>query len=226
LPYESLSYDLHQDSLVHPALKKPEIRQKSHLNKEGYETYLITIENHSSTHVDAPAHFLKGGKTISDYQAEDMVFHHPMLVESFKKCDEDLKIRDLKKIAPESLKKADILLFKTSFHRYRKNNPEIYLKHNPGISPKLIAYLRENYHSLRALGIDSVSISGYQKPEIARKTHINAFIKKEEYGVPLLLIEDLNLKRLTFQSIIKRIIISPWRIKGIDSAPCEVLVEL
>ncbi len=226
MPYESLSYDLHQDSLVHPALKKPEIRQKSHLNKEGYETYIIIIENHSSTHVDAPAHFLKGGKTISDYPAEEMVFHHPVLVESFKKCDEDLKIRDLKKIDQESLEKADILLFKTSFHRYRKNNPEIYLKHNPGISTKLIEYLRENYQSLRALGIDSVSISGYQKPEIAPETHIKAFIKKEEYGGPLLLIEDLNLKRLNSQSIIKRIIISPWRIKGIDSAPCEVLAEL
>ncbi len=53
-----------------------------------------------------------------------------------------------------------------------------------------------------------------------------AFKKGADFGVPLLLIEDMDLRYVDKGSNFDRIIVVPWAIKDIDSAPCTVLAEI
>jgi arylformamidase len=67
----------------------------------------LSLSSHAGTHIDAPAHFLKGGKTIDQYPAKDFVFFAHVV-----------EIKDKESIEPKSLQNLEInsgdaLLFKT-----------------------------------------------------------------------------------------------------------------
>ncbi|HEY0196094.1 MAG TPA: cyclase family protein, partial [Methanobacterium sp.] len=86
-------------------------------------------------------------------------------------------------------------------------------------------WIRENYPGIRCLGIDSVSISSYQNPALGRQAHVNAFKEGEKLGESLLLIEDMKLGSIKTEDL-EWLMVVPWQIKGIDSAPCTVIAKL
>ncbi|MDP3033999.1 MAG: cyclase family protein [Methanobacteriaceae archaeon] len=238
MKYIYLSYSLDEDSPVYKGLKKPSIDHKSTISEDGYNTYLLCVENHSGTHVDAPGHFLEDGKSISDYDLENLVFNKVLILEipqttgneiglpdfiNILENHETLNSKDENKYKWESV---DFILIITGFFKYRQKNLEKYLTENPGINPEVINFLRENFPSIRGIGIDSVSISCFSNPDNATKAHKTAFIKKDNYGEPLLLVEDMDLSSLSSKDYIKQLFLIPWQVKGIDSAPCTVMVQL
>ena len=220
--YITLSYALEEASPVHIGLKEPEIIHNNQIvDEKGYNTYLIHVENHSGTHVDAPGHFVEDGKIISDYQPDELVFNNPLIVDIPKSPNELVKIWDISKL---DFNDADCILFRTGFEKFHDNDPEEYLTQNPGISPEVIYFIRKNLKNVRCIGIDCVSMSSYQNPELGEDTHLNAFEKSKDFGEPLLLIEDMKLNNVKNEDL-ESIIVIPWQIKGIDSAPCTVLAK-
>lgn len=238
MKYIYLSYSLDEDSPVYKGLKKPSIDHKSTISEDGYNTYLLCVENHSGTHVDAPGHFLEDGKSISDYDLAKLIFNNVLILEIPQASDSEISLQDFKNIleAHETLnfkdenkdkwESIDFILIITGFFKYRQKNLEKYLTENPGINPEVINFLRENFPSIRGIGIDSVSISCFSNPDNATKAHKTAFIKKDNYGEPLLLVEDMDLSFLSAKANIKQLFLIPWQVKGIDSAPCTVMVQL
>jgi Predicted metal-dependent hydrolase len=221
--YITLSYALEETSPVHIGLKEPEITHNNQIvDGKGYNTYLITVENHSGTHVDAPGHFLEDGKIISDYKLDELVFNSPIIVDVLKGPNELVKIWDVSKI---DFNDADCILFRTGFEKFHEDDPEKYLTQNPGISPEVVYFIRKNLRNVRCIGIDCVSMSSYQNPESGKEAHVNAFKKSKDFGEPLLLIEDMKLDSVKDEDL-EGIIVVPWQIKGIDSAPCTVLAEV
>ncbi|MBU4534884.1 MAG: cyclase family protein [Euryarchaeota archaeon] len=193
------------------------------MSRERYNSYLINVENHSGTHVDAPGHFLDGGKIISDYSPDELVFNNPLILDCPKKPGELIKLGE---IFGRDLEGRDCIIFRTGFGKYRNDDPDTYLTFNPGIASDIIYWLRKNYKNIGCIGIDSVSISSYQKRKDGVKVHLNAFEENENFGEPLLLIEDMKLGDIKNKSSIETIMIVPWQIKGIDSAPCVVLAKI
>ncbi len=45
-------------------------------------------------------------------------------------------------------------------------------------------------------------------------------------GKPLVLVEDMKLNNIKKLNSVKKIIIVPWQIKGIDSAPCTIIAKI
>lgn len=45
----------------------PQVKQFKSLNKDGYNIKEIHLGTHTGTHIDAPAHFIEGGKTIDSF---------------------------------------------------------------------------------------------------------------------------------------------------------------
>ena len=214
-----LSYDLQVNSPVHVDLNKPEIKHNNFISVEGYNSFIINVENHCGTHVDAPAHFLEEGKLISEYSPEELTFKNPLVLDIPKDGNELIEIQDIEEL---NLFNVDMLIFKTGFEKFRDVDVDKYLIKNPGVTPDAVKWIRENFPNIRCLGIDCVSMSGYKHPELGREAHVNAFIESNDLGVPLLLIEDLKLSEIKNRSI-KKILVVPWQIKGIDSAPCSIL---
>ncbi|MGZ7159032.1 MAG: cyclase family protein [Methanobacterium sp.] len=224
IQYIKLSHVLQETSPVHIGLKNLEITPKGQISKGGgYNSYIISIENHCGTHIDSQAHFIDGGKSISDYRVNDLVFNNPLILDLSKEKKESIKLEEVSKIDLEDI---DCLIFRTGFEKYRKDDPDTFLRLNPGIEPDLICWIRENYHEIRCIGIDCVSISSFGNTEQGKKAHLNAFMEKKELGEPLVLVEDMKLDNIKNLDSVENIIVVPWQIKGIDSAPCTVLAKI
>jgi arylformamidase len=215
-----LSYYIDNNSPYYIGTSKPVIKPNNQIEMgDDYNTYSITVENHCGTHVDAPRHFVSSGKGISDYNINELIFK-PLVLDCKKGPWELVTVDDLSKTALDGF---DCILFKTGFEKYRKGDRNMYLTQNPGVSPETIHWLREYHQNIRCIGIDSISMSRYNDEEIAKKTHITAFMDDEKYGEPLLFIEDMKLTGISNDCIVDSMMVVPWQIKGIDSAPCTVV---
>jgi arylformamidase len=228
--YIRISYTLTSDSPIHPDLRPVSVNPQNQISEgDVYNTSIITAENHSGTHVDAPAHFLKDGRPIYGYDPNELVFYHPMIVNCPKKPDELVNNQDLFKFLSQlgkASKDVDCLLIHTGFGMYHDVDTETYLTKNPGISPEAVSYLRENLPKLACLGIDTVSMSRYGRKEEAIDVHQTAFKMVKGWGKPLILVEDLDLSHLNVKIELEAVLVVPWQVGGIDSAPCTVLAQL
>ena len=173
--------------------------------------------------MDAPRHFIPDGRAISDYFLDELVFNNPRLIDCTKAPGELIYLED---IPTQKLEGVDCLLLRTGFGRFRDSEQEIYRTQNPGISPEVILWLRKEFRAIRCIGIDSISISSFMHRERGREAHTAAFIKQEGFGEPLLLIEDMAINTLSAKDKLRKVVVLPWQILGIDSAPCIVLAEV
>ena len=191
-------------------------------NGDSSNTSILSIHNHTGTHIDAPKHFIDDGKAISEYTLDELVFKDPVIVDC-PKDDASLITPDNLQHASHMLQNSDCLLLRTGFGQFRSE--ERYWTHNPGIAPETILWIRREYPNIRCIGIDSISISSFQHRIIGRGAHKAAFAIETDLGEPLFLIEDMDLDVLP-SSELKYIIVFPWQVKNIDSAPCSVLAEI
>jgi kynurenine formamidase len=169
---------------------------------------------HTGTHIDFPAHSIKNGKTVNDYNAEYFVFVHPFM------CDINMECGDY--INSEHLKKSDIpqctdlLLIKTGYGKFYRE--EKYWNDNPGLDKSVAEFLKNEFPKIRAIGMDFISVNAYKNKEPGRKAHL-AFLSEPE----ILLIEDMFIpdETLTF----KQITVAPMLIDLADGVPCSIIAE-
>ncbi len=50
----------------------PEVKQYKSIERDGYNIKELKIGTHTGTHLDAPAHFIKGGKTLDQLDLSDL----------------------------------------------------------------------------------------------------------------------------------------------------------
>lgn len=214
-----LSYRLNEESPLYGDTPKPSIRSTNSMKRgDNSNGFRISVSNHSGTHVDAPAHFTEGGKAIWEYGPGELAFKRPQVLEIPKEAGEWIGPDDLEGRISEE---CDCLLIRTGF--WEKRGMPVYRENNPGISPEAFDYLRKTCKSVRAVGIDTISITGFQDRPRGRVAHRRAFEAKEGYGEPLLVIEDMDLSEVPEK--IEKILLVPWGVEGIDSSPCTVLAE-
>ncbi len=219
-----LSYPIKNNSPHYIGTTKPSLEALTQIeNGDDYNTYKITVGNHTGTHIDAPKHFIDTGKSISDYLPQDLSFKNPKIINCPKNPYELIEIED---IHHSDLKECECLLIKTEFGKYRESDLQKYLTESPGISVNTVEWIRKNHPQIRCIGIDTISISRYNDEENAKKTHITGFKTSNKYGEPLLFIEDMNMDKLNYQQKLNEILVVPWQIVGVDSAPCIVIADL
>ncbi len=218
--YVLLSYKLSENIPLYGNTPAIEILfDKNMENGDSCNTSILKFHNHSGTHVDAPKHFWNEGRSIADYDIDELIFSSPLVIDCPKSPKEMINIKDLTDFE-RKLRKCDILLLRTGFWKYRTK--EIYRLENPGISPEAADYIRSEYENIRCIGLDSLSVSSYSNRELGRKTH-EIFLRKNEYtGEPVLLLEDLDISRKDLDKL-KTILICPLMIENTDSAPCMVM---
>ena len=216
-----LSYYIDNNSPYYIGTSKPHIKPNTQIEKgDDYNSYIIEVFNHCGTHVDAPRHYISKAKGISEYNIGELTFKNPLIIECDKNPNKLIKVKDVESTDLEGF---DCILFRTGFEKYRKEDLNIYLTQNPGVSPDTIHWIRKNHQNIKCIGIDCISMARYDDSEIAKKTHITAFKIDESYGEPLLFIEDMKLGNVDPDQTINDLIIVPWQIKGIDSSPCTVI---
>lgn len=174
-----------------------------------------SFPNHLGTHLDAPRHFFDAGATLTDYEAGDWVFRRPALV--------DLPCADDQLFGPAELEgrvpaDCDLLLVRTGYERFRAD--EKYWARNPGPSAELGGWLRTKHPSVRALGLDVISVTARAHREEGRASH-RALLDPARPGRPLLVIEDMALAGVS--GALAQVIVLPLRVRDGDGGPCTVV---
>lgn len=170
-----ISLDINEDTVVMP--ENPEFNKEelASIGEEGYRLYKICMSNHTGTHIDAPAHFIKGGTLIDQLPLNDLI-GKALVVE----------IRDQDKVSLDEIKESDIsghtrILLKTRNSELLNENK--LSKDFVYLDKKAAGYLVEK--GIRLVGLDYFSIDRIEDQE--KPAHV------ELAGNDVIIIEGINL---------------------------------
>jgi kynurenine formamidase len=135
--------------------------------KDGYAAARITVDEHFGTHVDAPAHFAKGGWTVDQIPA-DRLYRPGVCIDVSAKAAADADYRvtvdDIKSFESTAgaIPAGAVVFIATGWDRFwsdraRYMNERGGVKHFPGLSPAAVAYLAKD-RQVAGIGIDTPSI--------------------------------------------------------------------
>ncbi|WXR61717.1 cyclase family protein [Peptostreptococcaceae bacterium AGR-M142] len=184
--------------------KKPQIiNLKNYSNAKMYESKFV-FEAHTGTHMDAPLHAIKDGKTILDIPLEKFITKQCNVLDF---SNLDIECIDTKILKTKDIKKDDFLLFKTknSFDKEFNFN-FVYLNEEAS------NYLKSK--EISGVGIDALGIERNQKNHQTHKILLNL-------DIPI--IEGLCLKDIKEQYY--TLIALPLKINAEASLTRAILIE-
>ena len=212
-----LSFNLDPKGPLPPAIPPISIERLFDVAKGDMANgYILQFANHSGTHVDAPQHVDNSGLSITQFEIDEFVFKSPLFISIDVKDNELIRPEHLE-IYYDKLKICDILMIKTGYSKIRLTDPQRYCLHGTGFSIAGAEYLRK-FPNLRALGMDTISFACIAHLDEGMEAH-KVLLSGE--GRRFLIIEDVNLDEDI--SNIQQVILMPWMIEGIDSAPCSLI---
>jgi len=215
--FVKLSFNLDPEDPLPPAIPPVEIERLFDVAEGDVANgYILHIANHSGTHVDAPQHVESSGFSITQFEIHEFIFEAPLLI--------NVNLGDDELIRPEhlaahshKLDSCDMLMIRTGYSEIRSTDPQRYCLHGPGFSIAGAEYLRR-FPNLRAFGMDTISFACIAYLDEGMEAHKVLLGGKERR---FLIVEDVDLSGDL--SHIKRVILMPWLIEGIDSAPCSLI---
>jgi arylformamidase len=201
-----VSLSIEPDMVTWPSDPKVEIELYKDLNKGDSSTVsMMKLGSHTGTHIDAPLHMIKGGKSVDELDLE-LLYGKVLVVE----------IKDKKSIKRKEIEAIDLngisrIIFKTRnseiFPKGKFDEEFVYLE------PETAEYLVEN--GTRLVGVDAPSIDGYKCKD--HPTHQVLMANS------VVIIELLDLSRV--KNGMFRLIALPLKIKGGDGAPARVVLK-
>jgi kynurenine formamidase len=146
-----LSHSIHSGMPVYPGAEPPEFLEASSIAKNGFLEKKISLYSHTGTHLDAPAHIIRGAKTLDQLPVEHF---------SGKACLIDLTPVPTKEISlgglfdyREPIRDSEFLIIKTGWSRYWGSSA--YFRDYPTLSLEAAEWLAE-FH-LKGVGLDTIS---------------------------------------------------------------------
>ncbi len=165
----------------------------------------IEMGSHTGTHIDAPWHFVKNGRTLSDIPVETLV--GPAVVFEIP------NVRSIGKASVESLNLNGVerVLFKTdnSAHWTDTNFYEDFVYLEPDAAQVLV------HKGVKLVGIDYLSIDKFKSDK-----HPSHFVLLENNVV---IVEGLNLSAIQQGSY--HMAALPLNLQGADGAPTRVILR-
>ncbi|HVA51751.1 MAG TPA: cyclase family protein [Pirellulales bacterium] len=193
-----------------------------------YAANRFASAEHGGTHIDAPYHFNKDGRTVDEVPLKQLM-GEAVVIDVGDPCadhpDYEVGIADLRRWEEQHHRQlADVIvLLRTGFGRRwpkRKaylgtdeTGPDAVAKlHFPGLAPEAAQWLVER-RLIKAIGIDTASIDHGQS------TRFGSHVKLFEHNVPVF--ENLaNLEELPDEGF--SVIALPMKIKGGTGAPLRI----
>lgn len=217
-----LSHLLSGDTIAYGGGKSFKMEWASSIKAGGASNAsLLSLSAHLGTHIDLPKHFFDYGYTI-DYLQPDY-FRFKKISIAFIKGKIAGRIIRFDEIKKQILRGSDILLIKTGFIKFK--GKKICWQNNPGLDPDIAHGLREYFPTVRAIGLDSISISSWANRELGRAAH-KAFLKPDMRTRPFLIVEDMDLSKIKRGSRIKNLTISPLRVRSAEACLCTIEGEI
>ncbi|WP_413378168.1 cyclase family protein [Alkalihalobacillus sp. 1P02AB] len=191
-------------------------------NGDTTNQYIIEFFNHFGSHMDGSNHFVDNGPRLYETDINMFFYDAPLLIDIEKTYGELIHTTDLMKYEKE-IEQADLLMIRTGFSQFRREDPKGYSENGPGITSDACKYLVEHFVNLKAVALDWISLSSYPHRKEGALAH--QYLLGEFQSRFLFIIEDLNFEGLN-NNTLNRVVALPLLIEGIDSAPCTVVAEI
>lgn len=191
---------------VYPGEPTPALAFRALLERgDPFTGSILTLSSHTGTHVDAPAHFLAGGKTIDQLLADR--FCGKATVVDLTHLDRPVEAQDLK---DELVSHSEILLVKTRASQIIAHEKR-FERGLPVLSLGAARWIVDR--KLKAVGIDNLSI---EAGDAEHRVHKTLFIGDVE------IIEGLDLADVPAGTY--ELVCLPLRVVGAEAAPCRALL--
>ena len=176
----------------------------------GYRCNVTRIDTgcHFGTHLDAPCHFIEGGKAVEELDLETLV--GPCFV---------AEVPDTQAIGPEHLDALNIpagttrLLLKTSNSALWDDPGHAFFEDFAAITPEAAQWVVDR--GIRLIGIDYLSIQRFA--DTVSTTHIVLL------GAEVIIVEGLDLRAVTPGAY--ELTCLPMKIAGSDGAPVRAILS-
>lgn len=201
MTFIDLSVPLTEKTPVYPGDPVTKIEQAGVLETSGYEDHYVSVGTHVGTHIDAPAHMIKGGKTLNQVELDRFIGRGVYI-----KVDKEITLDKVKTV---DIGDGDIVLFHTGMSDVYHQKE--YYDNYPAISETVANYLVSK--RVKMVGVDMCSVDHEPFP-----------VHKIFLGNGALIIENLtNLSQLDGKKF--KVYALPISLQ-IDGAPARVIAEL
>ena len=207
MKYYDISVDLTPDMHRYPGdprFHTSVVRSLS--DGDQFDLHRVHLSNHAGTHVDAPAHFVKGGPGITDLPLEVLNGRSRVIhIHNTEKVD-------LPELQQHVLVDDFRILFKTK-NSLIWNTERKFRKDYAYLTPEAASYLVEN--GIKLIGFDYISVDQYGNDSFP----VHRILL--ESGAAIL--EGLNLSEVEEGEF--ELICLPLRLKGLDAAPARAMLK-
>jgi kynurenine formamidase len=153
-----LSQPLNQDAPFWPFYPPFEVKYFKRKSEHGVNAQYIQTSNHMGTHLDAPRHFVTGGKTIDEIPIE-WCYGPGVIVDLSDMLDELDIFRPEDIEARADVQEGDILFIHTGWHKHAQfgsePDEEKYIHRHPGPHHSIVPWLLDK--KIHVWGVDMVS---------------------------------------------------------------------
>lgn len=191
----------------------PEFKTEAVESLEKGSTYNLCVMhmgNHMGTHIDFPAHVIRGGKTSSDFPVQSLIGPGIVIEVAAEETKKELEIsREF--IRSQKILKNDFVFFKTtnselSSKEFTKN----FVHLSVSAADELIN------KNVKIVGIDYLSVDGLHDEKLS--------VHHKLLSKDILIVENLNLKNVP-NGRFREIAIAPLNVPDMDGLPVRVLAR-
>lgn len=151
-----LTMELGPNTPSHPAHPRPLLTQLAKHEIHGYATFIMTMADHTATHVDAPLHGFVGTKSIDQFDLNKFIGKLVVIDISDVQPNSEIPLRLFEQRLPKGVELGPgwIVGFRTGYDVYAFQDYEKWLKH-PSLSAELAEHLVKL--GINAIGVDAPS---------------------------------------------------------------------
>lgn len=203
-----LSHEINENMTVYMGSEKPKLEEVYTMDEHSFRERKLTLFSHIGTHMDAPAHMIKDGKFLDDYEIDKFI-GKAFIADCKNFKSEYIDMNDLK-LYEDKLKAIDFFIINTN--SYKNFSNDNYYLDFPTLTKEAANYLLE--FKLKGIGIDTLSID-----KLSSKDYYlhNIFLKNE-----ILIIENLNNLDL-LENQIFTLNVFPLKLKKADGSPIRAV---
>jgi kynurenine formamidase len=204
-----LTRQINSNTKVFPGSPQPTIIAWSKIDIQGYDSEVVFLSTHTSTHMDAPSHFVANASSIELIDVRRLICNAVLIKTEKKRRNELIVLEDVVNSKNE-IQAGETVVFSTGWDD--EVTSEDYFTSNPGLSPEVAKYLVEK--KINAAAIDSPSIDpGYDHSFTCHKILLSRDI---------FIVENLcNLSKINKQKF--TMIVAPLKFTGATGSPVRAI---
>ena len=175
---------------------------------QGVNKEVVEMSTHTGTHLDAPLHFFEDGTAVDEVPLERYVGRAFVFDLRFKRAGDVIERADLES-QDRNLRAGDVALLNTGNGQRRSNSAD-FLTRYPYLSGDAAEWLVSR--GIRGVGIDAVSLGGYDDPKTAGPPH------RAVLGAGKFICEDLYFPDEIMDGQERLFVAAPVKLRGCGGA--------